>query len=116
MEELGTKALSILVDNLQKGAELMPAYVQDLFERYVQFKVYWDLFWMWLCVIVLIICLTAIINWTKEDDEWKAALWYFWFILTLVVVWCIAYSLFQIHFVPELYMIDDLMSYWCHCK
>ena len=116
MEELWVKALSILVDNLQKGAELMPAYVQDLFERYVQFKVYWDLFWMWLCVIVLIICLTAIINWTKEDDEWKAALWYFWFILTLVVVWCIAYSLFQIHFVPELYMIDDLMSYWCHCK
>ena len=40
MEELGVKALSILVDNLQKGVEVMPAYVQDLLERYVQYKTY----------------------------------------------------------------------------
>lgn len=116
MEELGVKALSILVDNLQKGAEVMPAYVQDLFERYVQYKVYWLSVWIWICVIALIICLIAAIAWMKEDDEGAAAFWRFWVLLVLVIIWCLAYSLFEINFVPELYMIDDLMSYWCHWK
>jgi hypothetical protein len=38
MEELGVKALSILVDNLQKGVDIAPAYIQDLFQRYVEFE------------------------------------------------------------------------------
>lgn len=116
MEELGVKALSILVDNLQKGAEVMPAYVQDLFERYVQYKVYWLSVWIWICVIALIICLIAAITWAKEDEEWKMVLWWCWVLLILFVIWLLVPSLFQIHFVPELYMIDDLMSYWCHWK
>ena len=115
MEELGVKALSILVDNLQKGAELMPAYVQDLLERYVQYKVYWYSVWIWIGVICLIVCLITAIWWMKEDD-WFTFIWCFWFLLVLCVLWCLIYGLFQINFVPELYLIDDLMSYWCNCK
>ena len=115
MEELGVKALSILVDNLQKGAELMPAYVQDLLERYVQYKVYWFWVWIWIGVIVLIVCLITAIYWIKEDD-WFAPVWCIWFLVALCILWCLIYGLFQINFVPELYLIDDLMSYWCNCK
>ena len=115
MEELGVKALSILVDNLQKGAELMPAYVQDLLERYVQYKIYWFSVWIWIGVIALIVFLIFTIIWWKEED-WIGFVWCFWFIVVLWVIWCLIYCLFQINFVPELYLIDDLMSYWCHCK
>ena len=116
MEELGVKALSILVDNLQKGVDLMPEYVHDLFERYVQYKVYWLSLWMGFTVIALIICLVVAIIWMKDDDEWQAAFWWFWVIIALLVIWLLTYSLFQINFVPELYMIDDIMGYGCNCK
>ena len=115
MEELGVKALSILVDNLQKGAEVMPAYVQDLLERYVQYKTYWFWVWIWICGIVLMVMLITAIYWYKED-EWWWFIWCFWFLVWLWILWCLIYGLFQINYVPELYLINDLMWYWCHCK
>ena len=115
MEELGVKALSILVDNLQKGAELMPAYVQDLFERYVEYETMWNYFLIGICVLLSIGSIYLIRYWCKKGDVWAMFVWWLWSFFMFIVVCGLIYDLFKLMYIPELYMIDDLMSYW-NCK
>jgi hypothetical protein len=39
MEELGTRALTDLVELLEKGIEVIPPYLVDLFNRYAMFGI-----------------------------------------------------------------------------
>ena len=116
MEELGVKALSILVDNLQKGVEIMPAYVQDLLERYIESEMIWNYVWIGFCVFGVIFAICLIIYWKKEDDGWFIFTWWVMAFLLLIIMCTFIYSLFRLMYVPELYMIDELMWYWCNCS
>lgn len=115
MEELGVKALSILVDNLQKGADLMPAYVQDLFQRYIKFEAMWNYYWIGVCVFLLILAICLIRYWYKKDDFWLICIWWVWVFINIVIICWFIYDLFKLMYIPELYMINDLMSYW-NCR
>lgn len=114
MEELGIKALSIIIDNLQKWIDMAPAYVQDLFQRYVEFETMWNYFWIIFCVFMLILAICSIIYWCKKDDGWWVIIWWVWTLFMLVAICCCVYELFRLMYVPELYMIDDIISYWCN--
>lgn len=115
MEELGVKALSILVDNLQKGIDIAPAYIQDLFQRYIEFETVSNYYWIGICGFLLICSICWIRYWCKKDEGWAIWIWCVWAFFMLVIMCGFMYSLFRLMYIPELYMINDLMSYW-NCK
>lgn len=115
MEELGVKALSILVDNLQKWIDIAPTYIQDLFQRYVEFETIWNYSWIFICVLMIIGSICFIIYWCKKDEPWAVILWWVWWISMSVILCMAVYDLFKLMYIPELYMINDLISYW-NCR
>lgn len=115
MEEVGIKALNIIVENLQKWIDMAPAYVQDLMARYVQFKTYWLWWWLIASILWIIIGFCIFVHWLKDDDGFSVTMWWFVVLGCLVFVFMQIYYLIKINYVPELYLIDDFI--WCQsCK
>ena len=117
MEELGTRALTDLVELLEKWIEVIPPYLVDLFNRYAMFGIFKEWFMTLLCLAVFIWC---IVWWRKM---YKAADWdidWIWatiillmtpFILSIVWFFTFGADLLEALFLPEIYVIHDLQ--WC---
>ena len=117
MEELGTRALTDLVELLEKWIEVIPPYLVDLFNRYAMFGIFKEWFMTLLCLIVFIWC---IVWWYKM---YKASDWdidWIWativllmtpFILSIVWFFMFGADLLEAIFLPEIYVIHDLQ--WC---
>ena len=115
MEEVGIKALNIIVENLQKWIDMAPAYVQDLLIRYTNYKKFWLTCWIVTEIIVFILSCILIRFWLKKDDSFAVSFWGMFAIGCIVCLFMSIYFLVKIHYVPDLYLIDDFI--WCQsCK
>ena len=117
MEELWTRALTDLVELLEKWIEVVPPYLVDLFNRYAMFGIFKE----WILSLLCLIWVIASIYWwyrmRKYCDEDIDCLWWIiiilWIPLVLCTVWlfvCWA-DLLEAIFLPEIYVIHDLQ--WC---
>ena len=116
MEELATRALTDLVELLEKWIEVMPPYLVDLFNRYAMFWIFKEWIMTFICLATIIWCAIwwyKLIKWAWEECEeemiWIAA-FAFWISLVLAIIWLFSFGgdLLEAIFLPEIYVIHDL--------
>lgn len=117
MEELGTRALTDLVELLEKWIEVIPPYLVDLFQRYALFGICKEWFMTLLCLVTIIWCVIWGRKWIKWADGDVDTIWactvVLWLPLILAIMWLFAFGwdLLEAIFLPEIYVIHDLQ--WC---
>ena len=111
MEELWTRALTDLVELLEKWIEVVPPYLVDLFNRYAMFWVCKEWFMTLLCIAVIIWCVIWWKKWIKSADG--GIEFVLWIPLILAIMWFFFFGadLLEAIFLPEIYVIHDLQ--WC---
>lgn len=117
MEELGNRALTDLVELLEKGIEVIPPYLVDLFNRYAMFGICKEWFMTLLCIATIIWCIIWWKKWIKSADGDMDIIWAaiitLWIPFVLAMIWFFAFGgdLLEAIFLPEIYVIHDLQ--WC---
>ena len=117
MEELGTRALTDLVELLEKWVEVIPPYLVDLFNRYAMFGICKEWIMTFICLAVIIWCVIWGYKWIKWADGDTDTIWAVVVVvltpLLLAIIWLFAFgwSLLEAIFLPEIYVIHDLQ--WC---
>lgn len=117
MEELWTRALTDLVELLEKGIEVIPPYLVDLFNRYAMFWIFKEWILFLLCILLSI---ASVYWWYKLrkacDEDWDC-LWWIIVAVGIILIPCIIWlfvswwDLLEAIFLPEIYVIHDLQ--WC---
>ena len=117
MEELGTRALTDLVELLEKWIEVVPPYLVDLFNRYAMFGICKEWIVVLICISVIIWCVIWWKKRMKRADGDADTIWAWcvilWLPLIIAIIWlfvCWA-DLLEAIFLPEIYIIHDLQ--WC---
>ena len=120
MEELWTRALTDLVELLEKWIEVIPPYLVDLFNRYATYWICKEWIMTFLCLVAIIWCVIWVRKWIKWADGDIDAYWAcavaLWMPLILAILWLFLFGadLLEAIFLPEIYVIHDLQ--WCsHC-
>lgn len=115
MQELWERALNDLVELLEKGIEVIPPYLVDLFQRYMVYGIFKESFLLLLCIVTIIVCLCIVYKTWKKwdgDDVWMACailiIPFLIAVIGMIVCWM---DLFEAIFIPEVYVIHDLQ--WC---
>lgn len=117
MEELATRALTDLVELLEKWIEVVPPYLADLFNRYAMFGMCKEWIMTLLCLVTIIWCVIWGRKWIKcaegDIDVIWACIMVVWVPFVLAIVWLFAFGgdLLEAIFLPEIYVIHDLQ--WC---
>jgi hypothetical protein len=116
MGELGTRALTDLVELLEKWIEVVPPYLVDLFNRYATFGIFKEWFMTLLCLIVFIGSIFWWYKFYKACDEDIDCIWAICVVLLTPVILSIVgfftfgWSLLEAIFLPEIYVIHDLQG------
>ena len=116
MEELATRALTDLVELLEKWIEVMSPYLVDLFNRYAMFGIWKEWIMTFICLATIIWC---VIWWYKrikcawedcEEGMILVAVTVLWIPFVLAIMWLFAFGgdLLEAIFLPEIYVIHDL--------
>ena len=117
MEELGTRALTDLVELLEKWIEVVPPYLVDLFNRYSMFGICKEWIMTFLCLVVIIWCIIWGCKFYKACDKDVDSIWAICIVLATPIILSIVgffvfgLSLLEAIFLPEIYVIHDLQ--WC---
>ena len=120
MEELWIKALSGVVDVLQKWLDQAPAYVSDLVNRYGSYYSWTSLSSAVWALLVIILCLYFIKFWKRifneDESTWVWIIWLSWVVLAIaIVVFFVELSdIFKWIYLPEVALINEFTPH-CSC-
>ena len=113
MEELGTRALKDLVELLEKWIEVIPPYLEDLFQRYSLFGIFKEWTFFILSIVAVVLSCYRWYKIIKADDEMSPIATFFIIPICLWMFWIFFFgaAFFEAMFIPEIYVIHDLQ--WC---